>query len=63
MNGREKLIKLVIRAFADSVRECDTYAECEDCPDYGQGRACRVPFAVDYLMSHGVTVQGDNNET
>lgn len=63
MNNRGKLIELLESAFTDGVRECDTYVECKDCPNYGQGRVCRVPFAVDYLMSHGVTVQGVSNET
>ena len=62
MNDKEKLIELLISALTDGTRECDTYAACKDCPNYGQGPICRVPFAVDYLMSHGVMVVEEDND-
>ena len=57
MDVREKLVELLKDAQIASVDKCHTYEECKSCPNYGQGMLCRVPFSVDHLISHGVTVQ------
>ena len=57
MYVREKLIGLLKEADFDSVEKCRAYEECESCPNNERGILCRDPFAVDYLISHGVTVQ------
>ena len=57
MYVRVKLIGLLKAAQIDSVEKCRAYEECESYPNNNTGILCRVPFAVDYLISHGVTVQ------
>ena len=56
MDVREKLVELLKDAQVASVDKCHTYKACNSCPNNGQGILCRVPFSVDHLIAHGVTV-------
>lgn len=57
MTDREKLIELLKEADYFSKYICGKQTNCQLCDNRKYGMSCQTAFAVDHLLSHGVTFE------